>query len=101
MQTVAYLLPKRGHTTWNPALEPLDMAPETGVEIPLIANIVRYVIGAALNPVAPSGQPSSGLSTPSPSMSPSMQLGRSSPSRSASRSRAGSPAVSHQLSAIS
>jgi len=35
MQTVAYLLPKRQHTTWSPALEPLDMAAESGIEIPL------------------------------------------------------------------
>jgi repressor LexA len=39
MPTVAYLLPKRHHTTWNPALEPLDMAPETGVEIPLLGYV--------------------------------------------------------------
>jgi hypothetical protein len=42
MQTVAYLLPKRRHTTWNPVLEPLDMAPETGVgTLPtMLQNIV-------------------------------------------------------------
>ncbi len=39
MQTVAYLLPKRQHTTWNPALEPLDLAAESGVEIPLLGYV--------------------------------------------------------------
>ncbi len=39
MQTVAYLLPKRRHTTWNPALEPLDLAAESGVEIPLLGYV--------------------------------------------------------------
>ena len=39
MQTVAYLLPKRQHTTWNPALEPLDMAAASGVEIPLLGYV--------------------------------------------------------------
>jgi hypothetical protein len=39
MQTVAYLLPKRWHTTWNPALEPLDLAAESGVEIPQLGYV--------------------------------------------------------------
>ena len=39
MQTVAYLLPKRRHTAWNPALEPLDLAAESGVEIPLLGYV--------------------------------------------------------------
>lgn len=39
MQTVAYLLPKRRHTTWNPALEPLDLAAASGVEIPLLGYV--------------------------------------------------------------
>ena len=39
MQTVAYLLPKRRHMTWNPALEPLDLAAESGVEIPLLGYV--------------------------------------------------------------
>jgi repressor LexA len=39
MQNVAYLLPKRRHTTWNPVLEPLDLAAESGVEIPLLGYV--------------------------------------------------------------
>jgi len=39
MQTVAYLLPKRQHITWNPVLEPLALAPEPGVEIPLLGYV--------------------------------------------------------------
>ena len=39
MQTVTYLLPKRRHTAWNPALEPLDLAAESGVEIPLLGYV--------------------------------------------------------------
>ena len=39
MQTVAYLLPKRRHPTWNPALEPLHLAAESGVEIPLLGYV--------------------------------------------------------------
>jgi len=39
MQKVAYLLPKRRHTTWNPVLEPLDLAAESGVEIPLLGYV--------------------------------------------------------------
>ncbi len=39
MQTVAYLLPKRRHTTWNPALEPLEMAAEAGVPVPLLGYV--------------------------------------------------------------
>lgn len=39
MQNVAYLLPKRRRTAWNPALEPLDLAAESGVEIPLLGYV--------------------------------------------------------------
>ena len=39
MQTVAYLLPKRRHTTWNPALEPLRVEAEPGVAIPLLGYV--------------------------------------------------------------
>jgi len=39
MQTVAYLLPKRRHTAWNPVLDPLDLAAESGVEIPLLGYV--------------------------------------------------------------
>ena len=39
MQTVAYLMPKRRHTTWNPTLEPLDLAAGSGVEIPLLGYV--------------------------------------------------------------
>ncbi|MFN2244444.1 MAG: transcriptional repressor LexA [Anaerolineae bacterium] len=39
MESISYLLPKRRHTTWNPALEPLDMALEIGVEIPLLGFV--------------------------------------------------------------
>ena len=39
MQTVAYLLRDCRHITWNPVLEPLGVAPETGVEIPLLGYV--------------------------------------------------------------
>jgi repressor LexA len=39
MQAVTYLLPKRRHTAWNPALEPLGLAAEAGVEIPLLGYV--------------------------------------------------------------
>ena len=39
MQTVSYLLPKRRHTTWNPVLEPLELAAESGVPIPLLGYV--------------------------------------------------------------
>lgn len=39
MQTVSYLLPKRQHTIWTPALEPLDIAAEAGVAIPLLGYV--------------------------------------------------------------
>ena len=39
MQNVACLLPKRQHTTWNPVLEPLELAAEPGVEIPLLGYV--------------------------------------------------------------
>jgi repressor LexA len=39
MQNVAYLLPKHRHTTWHPVLEPLELAAEPGVEIPLLGYV--------------------------------------------------------------
>ena len=39
MQNVAYLQPKRRHTTWNPALEPLELAIEAGVSVPLLGYV--------------------------------------------------------------
>ena len=39
MQPVAYLLPKRWRPTWNPALEPLEVAAEAGVAIPLLGYV--------------------------------------------------------------
>ena len=39
MESISYLLPKRRHSTWNPALEPLDIVSETGVEIPLLGYV--------------------------------------------------------------
>ena len=39
MQNVAYLLPKHRHTTWHPGLEPLELAAEPGVEIPLLGYV--------------------------------------------------------------
>ena len=39
MQTIAYLLPKRQHTTWYPDLELLDVATESGVPIPLLGYV--------------------------------------------------------------
>ena len=39
MQTLAYLLPKHRHATWNPMLEPLDLAGEVGVSIPLLGYV--------------------------------------------------------------
>ena len=38
-RTVAYILPKRRHASWNPALEPLDLGREEGVEIPLLGYV--------------------------------------------------------------
>jgi repressor LexA len=37
--SIAYILPKPRHTTWNPALEPLTLADEPGVEIPLLGYV--------------------------------------------------------------
>ncbi len=37
--SLAYILPKRRHTTWNPALEPLRLGREPGVEIPLLGYV--------------------------------------------------------------
>jgi len=39
MQTLAYLLPKRQHATWTPALAPLDTIAEAGVVIPLLGYV--------------------------------------------------------------
>ena len=36
---VAYILPKPRHPTWRPILEPLDLAREPGVEIPLLGYV--------------------------------------------------------------
>ncbi|WP_295389986.1 transcriptional repressor LexA [uncultured Thiodictyon sp.] len=37
--SVAYILPKHHHVTWNPALEPLSLGHEAGVEIPLLGYV--------------------------------------------------------------
>ena len=39
MQTIAYLLPKRRRPIWNPALEPVDIAAECGVAVPLLGYV--------------------------------------------------------------
>jgi repressor LexA len=39
MQNIAYIVPKHQHTTWHPALEPLDLEPEQGVEVPLLGYV--------------------------------------------------------------
>jgi len=39
MPNVAYLLPKHHHPTWHPALEPLDLSIDAGVEIPLLGYV--------------------------------------------------------------
>ena len=39
MTDVTYMIPKRQHTTWHPALEPLDVELEEGVEIPLLGYV--------------------------------------------------------------
>ncbi|MCF7984648.1 MAG: transcriptional repressor LexA [Thiohalocapsa sp.] len=39
MPNAAYLLRKRAHPTWNPALEPLDLGIEPGIEIPLLGYV--------------------------------------------------------------
>ena len=39
MHNVAYLIPKRQHITWNPALEPLDVEAESGSPIPLLGYV--------------------------------------------------------------
>ncbi len=39
MQSVAYILPKRAHPTWDPSLEPLDLAADPGVDIPLLGYV--------------------------------------------------------------
>ena len=39
MQTVTYVCPKRSHPTWDPALEPLDLELDTGVELPLLGYV--------------------------------------------------------------
>ncbi len=37
--SLAYILPKPRHATWNPALEPLRLSGEPGVEIPLLGYV--------------------------------------------------------------
>ena len=39
MHTVAYLCPKRHHPTWSPALEPLDLHVDAGLELPLLGYV--------------------------------------------------------------
>jgi repressor LexA len=39
MQSVAYLCPKHGHPTWDPMLEPLDLALDAGIELPLLGYV--------------------------------------------------------------
>ena len=39
MQNIAYIVPKHQHTTWHPALEPLDLESEQGVEVPLLGYV--------------------------------------------------------------
>ena len=35
----SYLIPKHRHTIWTPALEPLDLSEETGIDIPLLGYV--------------------------------------------------------------
>jgi repressor LexA len=37
--SVAYILPKPRHPTWNPALEPLSLASEPGIEVALLGYV--------------------------------------------------------------
>jgi repressor LexA len=39
MPNVAYLCPKHQHVTWNPALEPLALGIEPGIELPLLGYV--------------------------------------------------------------
>ena len=39
MPNVAYLCPKRQHITWDPALEPLALDIESGIELPLLGYV--------------------------------------------------------------
>ena len=39
MPQPVYLIPKRTRATWTPALEPLDLAEEPGVELPLLGYV--------------------------------------------------------------
>jgi repressor LexA len=39
MSEPAYLLPKRSHPVWDPALEPLDVEEDRGVELPLLGYV--------------------------------------------------------------
>ena len=39
MPNVAYLYPKHQHVTWNPALEPLALGIEPGIELPLLGYV--------------------------------------------------------------
>lgn len=35
----SYLIPKHRHAIWTPALEPLDLSEETGIDIPLLGYV--------------------------------------------------------------
>ena len=39
MPQLLYMIPKRTHLSWDPRLEPLDLAEEDGVEIPLLGYV--------------------------------------------------------------
>lgn len=39
MQRPAYLIPKRQRPSWNPALTPLDIAIDDGIELPLLGYV--------------------------------------------------------------
>lgn len=39
MRNLSYLLPKRRHPTWHPALEPLELSGDDGVDIPLLGYV--------------------------------------------------------------
>lgn len=39
MHNLAYLIPKQPHLSWNPSMEPLDLLPEDGIELPLLGYV--------------------------------------------------------------
>lgn len=39
MQNLAYLIPKRQRPSWNPALAPLDIDVEDGIELPILGYV--------------------------------------------------------------